>query len=226
MENNKAKKTLHIAIDGPAGAGKSSVAREIATRLGIAYLDTGAMYRVVAYKALSHGLSIKDEEQVTALAGKIKITFGCGENPAVYCDGKDVTTEIRSPEVGRAVSFIASYPGVRECLVNLQRQEAAKGSVVMDGRDIGTYVLPQAEVKIFLTASPAERAQRRHQENIMAGKESNYEEVLADIKKRDLMDTERKHAPLKPAPDAIILDTTDLSQQEVVETIIKIVREA
>jgi len=223
LENNK---LIHIAIDGPAGAGKSSVAREIATRLGIAYLDTGAMYRVVAYKALSLGVSIRDEEQVTALAGKIKITFGPGGNPEVYCDGQNVTTEIRSPEVGRAVSVVASYPGVRECLVNLQRQEAAKGSVVMDGRDIGTYVLPQAEVKIFLTASPAERAKRRHRENILAGKESNYEEVLADIQKRDRMDMERKHAPLKPAPDAIILDTTDLSQQEVVETIIKIVREA
>jgi len=216
---------MHIAIDGPAGAGKSTVARAVADRLGIAYLDTGAMYRVVAYKALSCGIPIQDEERVTALAQKIKISFEYGENPMVYCDGENVTAEIRSPEIGRAVSIIASYPGVRECLVNLQRQEAAKGSVVMDGRDIGTYVLPQAEVKIFLTASPEERAKRRYRENLLAGKKSSYEEVLDDIKKRDRMDTMRKHAPLKPAPDAKIIDTTNLSQQEVIETILKIVGE-
>ncbi len=222
----KENKIIHIAIDGPAGAGKSSVAREVAKILGIAYLDTGAMYRVIAYKALSLGVPVTDEERVTELAGSVQMSFGREESPSVYCDGENVTDQIRSPEVSRAVSVIAAYRGVRECLVALQRREALQGSLVMDGRDIGTYVLPEAEIKIFLTASPDERAKRRHLENMLAGKPSVYEEVLADIKQRDSFDSGRKYAPLKPARDAVILDTTELSKQEVIEKILKIVREA
>jgi len=217
---------LHIAIDGPAGAGKSTVARRVAEKLGIAYLDTGAMYRVIAYKALSEGISPQNEEIVTSLAHSAKISFGQRDKPSVYCNGEDVTSQIRSSDVSRAVSVIASYQGVREYLVGLQRRVAAQGSVVMDGRDIGTFVLPLAEVKIFLTASAEERARRRHFENIQTGKVSSFEEVLADIEKRDRLDSERIYAPLKPAKDAIILDTTGLTEEEVIEKIVKIVREA
>jgi cytidylate kinase len=222
----KGKKNLHIAIDGPAGAGKSTVAREVAKKLGICYLDTGAMYRVVAYKVLASGILLGDEEKVSSIAKTTKIRFGYGGKQSVYCDEIDVTDQIRSPEVSRAVSVVASYQGVRESMVRLQREEATKGSLVMDGRDIGTYVLPEADVKIYLTALAEERAQRRHLENIEAGKESNFEQVLLDIEARDRLDSEREHAPLRPAENAIILDTTGLSIGEVTRQIVKIVREA
>lgn len=214
---------FHIAIDGPAGAGKSTVARLVAERLGICYLDTGAMYRVIAYKALSKGISLQDEDEVTNIAKNVKIGFE--HNKTVYCDGQNITDEIRSTEVSRAVSVVAAYQGVRQSLVKIQRQEALKCSLVMDGRDIGTYVLPEAEVKIFLTASAEERAKRRHLENLEAGKASSLAEVCQDIKNRDRLDSEREHSPLKPAEDAIILDTTGLTIEEVIEEILKIVRE-
>lgn len=215
-----------IAIDGPAGAGKSTVARKVAEILGYCYLDTGAMYRVVAYKALQEGISLQDEQAVTKLARNTEICFDHLDRKSVYCDGQDVTGEIRSNEVSRAVSVVASYPGVRERLVRLQQMEAEKGNVVMDGRDIGTYVLPLAKTKIFLTASEEERARRRYLENLQTGKTSSMQEVAADIQKRDRMDTEREYAPLKPAEDAIKVDTTGLSVEAVVERIVKIVREA
>jgi len=223
------RKLLHIALDGPAGAGKSTVAKKVAQRLGISYLDTGAMYRAVAYKVLADGIPPEDEEKVSAVARRIKINFdhntASGEQPEIYCDGENITRQIRSTEVSRAVSLIASYPEVRKRLVELQRREAAENSLIMDGRDIGTYVLPQAAVKIFLTASPEERARRRHLENLQMGKKSSLEEVLADIEKRDKFDSERKHAPLKPAADAIMLDTSGLTQEEVVERILQIIKE-
>ena len=224
--DTKKGKFQHIAIDGPAGAGKSTVARKVAEKLGICYLDTGAMYRVVAYKVLAAGISLLDEEKVTSIAKNTKIRFGYSEENSVYCDDKDVTDQIRSPEVSRAVSVVASYQGVRESMVTLQRQEATKGSLVMDGRDIGTYVLPEADVKIYLTALAEERAKRRYLEHIEAGKESNLEQVLLDIETRDRLDSEREHAPLRPAENAIILDTTGLSIEEVTRKIVKIVREA
>jgi len=215
-----------IAIDGPAGAGKSTVARKVAEILGFCYLDTGAMYRVIAYKALQQGIPLQDEQAVTELARNTKICFDHLDRQSVYCDGQNVTGEIRTNEVSRAVSVVASYPGVRERLVSLQQMEAGKGNVVMDGRDIGTYVLPLAKTKIFLTASEEERAKRRYLENLQAGKTTSLQEVAADIEKRDRMDTEREYAPLKPAEDAITIDTTGLSVEEVVARIVKIVQEA
>ncbi|NLI91740.1 MAG: (d)CMP kinase [Peptococcaceae bacterium] len=218
------KRFHQIAIDGPAGAGKSTVARKVAQSLGYCYLDTGAMYRVIAYKALEAGIPLDDERAVTGLVKNTEIYFKHGDSESVFCDGKDVTNHIRSKEVSRAVSIVASYQGVREQLVHLQRQEAAKGNVVMDGRDIGTHVLPEAEVKIYLTASEEERAKRRYLENIKSGKASSLEEVLRDIQKRDRLDSEREHDPLKPAADAFILDTTGLPAEEVVRKIVNIVR--
>ncbi|RNC28044.1 MAG: Cytidylate kinase [Candidatus Dichloromethanomonas elyunquensis] len=218
------KRYHQIAIDGPAGAGKSTVARKVAESLGYCYLDTGAMYRAVAYKALVEGISLDDEQAVTNLAQNTNVCFNRGDGRSVFCDGRNITTHIRSTEVSRAVSVVAAYPGVRERLVHLQRQEAAKGSVVMDGRDIGTYVLPEAEVKIYLTASEEERARRRYLENLQAGKVSSLEEVLEDIQQRDRLDSEREYAPLKPAADAYILDTTGLPAEQVAEKIVSIVR--
>ncbi|HHV64564.1 MAG TPA: (d)CMP kinase [Peptococcaceae bacterium] len=215
-----------MAIDGPAGAGKSTVAKEVAKRLGISYLDTGAMYRVVAYKALRDGIPLEDEELITTLAENIEISFEHGEKEAVYCNGEDVTEAIRDAEVSRAVSLVASYPGVRKRLVKLQRQAATKGSFVVDGRDIGTHVLPEAKVKIFLTASVEERAKRRYLENLQSGKKTTLEEVTADIESRDRLDSQREYAPLKVAKDAIIIDTTGLTIEEVTAKIVEIAREA
>lgn len=220
------KKNFHIAIDGPAGAGKSTVAKLVAESLGICYLDTGAMYRVIAYKALQANIPLEDEQAVTNIANTIEISFDHENDKKVYCNGEDVTNIIRTSEVTRAVSIIATYPGVRAHLVKLQRQEAAKESLVMDGRDIGTYVLPNAGVKIYLTASPEERAKRRYLEDIKKDKTVSLEEVMNDMENRDRQDSEREHAPLKPAEDAIILDTTGRTVEEVVGEIVRIVGEA
>lgn len=223
---NTYKQYHQVAIDGPAGAGKSTVARKVAEILGFCYLDTGAMYRAIAYKALQQGILLQDEQAVTELVRNTKICFDHLDRQSVCCDGQNVTVEIRTDEVSRAVSVVASYPGVRERLVRLQQMEAERGNVVMDGRDIGTYVLPRAKTKIFLTASEEERAKRRYLENLEAGKTTSLQEVAADIGKRDRMDTEREYAPLKPAEDAIMIDTTGLSVEEVVARIVKIVQEA
>lgn len=223
--NTGQKRKLQIAIDGPAGAGKSTVAKKVAEKLGIYYLDTGAMYRAVAHEVLRLGIPLENEKEVTKIAENTRISFDYSNNEAVFCNGKNVTTEIRSPEVTKAVSVIAAYPGVRNHLVKLQRQEAAKGNVVMDGRDIGTHVLPQAAVKIFLTASLEERAKRRFLEMLEKGKISSPEKVLEDIAKRDRYDSEREFAPLRPAKDALVIDTTGLTVEEVVDKIVSIVRE-
>jgi len=226
LEMMKKSKFYQIAVDGPAGAGKSTVARKVAESLGFCYLDTGAMYRVIAYKALQVGIALDNEEEITKLAQQTEISFGFDQSdPSVYCDGQDVTLNIRDAEVSRAVAAVASYPGVRERLVTLQRLEATKGSVVMDGRDIGTYVLPQAAVKIFLTASEEERAKRRYIQEINMGKDSSFVRVLEDMKLRDQLDSEREYAPLRPASDAIILDTTGKTIIEVVGEIVQIVQE-
>lgn len=217
---NKANRALQIAIDGPAGAGKSTVARAVAEQLGMLYLDTGAMYRAVAYKVLLSGISLENEQEVTRVARKTKISFD--HNFKVYCDGEDVTSLIRSQDVSRAVSMVASYSGVRDYLVGIQRFEASKGNVVMDGRDIGTCVLPEADLKIFLTASAEERARRRFLEIQKSGECLSFEQVLKDIENRDRYDSQREHAPLKPAPDAVIIDTTGMSFTEVVQQIIKL----
>jgi cytidylate kinase len=218
------KKFHQIAIDGPAGAGKSTVAKKVAEALGYCYLDTGAMYRVIAYKALASGTPLDNEYEITRLARQTKVYFSHDGSRSVYCDGQDVTESIRSAEVSRAVSVVAAYPGVREEMVKLQRQEAEKANVVMDGRDIGTDVLPGAEVKIYLTASEAERAKRRYLENLRAGKTTSLEEVATDMENRDRLDSEREHSPLRPAADAVMIDTTGLSAEQVVDKIVRIVR--
>lgn len=216
---------MQIAIDGPAGAGKSTVAKAIAKQLGLFYIDTGAMYRAIAHKALTYNIPLTQEDLVTALACEANILLDHSEARRVYCDGEDVTEAIRSPEVSRAVSLVATYPKVRERLVELQRFEAERGGVVMDGRDIGTYVLPNADLKIFLTASLDERAKRRWLELQHSGKGLSLEEVKKDMEKRDRSDAEREVAPLEPASDAIILDTTGLNIEEIVSRIIEMVKE-
>ncbi|NMA69575.1 MAG: (d)CMP kinase [Desulfitobacterium sp.] len=214
------KNTYQIAIDGPAGAGKSTIAKAIARRLGILYVDTGAMYRAIAYKANTLNLPLDQEQTISDMAWNTDIVLKNGEDERVLCDGKDVTEEIRSPEVTRAVSIIAAYPKVRERLVAIQRRKAQEKSVVMDGRDIGTYVLPQADLKIFLTASLEERSKRRWLELQQRGKKQSLESVQEDIINRDRLDRERKVSPLVPADDAYILDTTGLSIEEIVEDIV------
>lgn len=215
-----------IAIDGPAGAGKSTVAKAVAKRLGLFYLDTGAMYRALAYKALKMKIDINDVLRVSELARCTEIVMDHSEKRFVWCDGQEVSTQIRTPEVTKAVSKVAAYPQVRARLVDLQRLEAKKGGLVMDGRDIGTHVLPQADLKIFLTASPEERAKRRWLELMAAGKEVSLDEVKRDMEERDRADSERETSPLIPAKDAHILDTTGLRIEEIVGMIVSLSMEA
>lgn len=211
---------LQIAIDGPAGAGKSTVAKLVAKRLNLFYVDTGAMYRAIAYKALTCGIPIDDEEMVSQMAQNTQVVLDHSGERFVWCDGENVTQAIRSPEISRAVSTVATYIRVRERLVELQRMEANRGGVVMDGRDIGTHVLPEADLKIFLTASAHERARRRWIELQNAGKTISLEEVAQDMERRDRQDTEREVSPLEPARDAKILDTTSLSVEDIVTEIL------
>lgn len=217
-----------IAIDGPAGSGKSTVAKALAARLGIHYLDTGAMYRSVAYRALAEGIALEDERALTALAEATPIRFDHADNSpvptSVYAGGEDVTTAIRTPEVDAAVSAAARVPGVRAAMVPRQRDLAA-GSAVVEGRDIGTVVFPDAEVKVFLTASPRERARRRHVEQAQAGHDVTHEQVLERLQRRDAADESRETSPAVKAPDAEQIDTTGLSIDEVVERIARIAEE-
>lgn len=216
---------MQIAIDGPAGAGKSTVAKAVAELLGLFYLDTGAMYRAVAHKALINKVDIHSAEEVSRLAAQTRISFDHAQGDRVWCDGKDVTGAIRTPEVTRAVSVIAAYPEVRERLVAWQRLEAERGGVVMDGRDIGTQVLPRAELKVFLTASPEARAKRRWLEVQATGKEIALAEIAADMERRDRQDRERESSPLKPAADAVVLDTTGLTVEQVISEIVTMAQE-
>lgn len=211
---------LQIAIDGPAGAGKSTVAKIVAKRLNLFYVDTGAMYRAIAYKAQKIGVPLEDESSVSQIAKTTEVVLDHSDERIVWCDGENVTQAIRCPEISRSVSIVAAYEGVRKRLVELQRLEAERGGVVMDGRDIGTHVLPEADVKIFLTATIEERATRRWIELRNAGKTIPLVEVAQDMQKRDRQDTEREVSPLEPAQDAIILDTTDLSVDEIVAKIL------
>ncbi|MFA6808259.1 MAG: (d)CMP kinase, partial [Eubacteriales bacterium] len=202
----------------------STVARMVAEKLGMQYLDTGAMYRALTYKVLSSGIMINDEKSVTQLARNTELEVENRERLYVWCDGEEIGLKIRSTEVTRAVSVIAAYFGVREYMVGLQKKIALQKNVVMDGRDIGTNVLPNANLKIFLTASLEERAKRRYFEIKKAGKECVLEELISDIKLRDKNDSQRNYAPLKPAVDAIILDTTELSLENVVDRIVAMSR--
>lgn len=215
----------NIAIDGPAGAGKSTVAKLLARRLNYLYVDTGAMYRALTCKALRQGIDLTNEEALTFLAENtnIKLVPGADGN-RVLLDGEDVTPCLRRPEVNGAVSLVARVPGVRHRLVALQREMAAQQPVVMDGRDIGSYVLPEAEHKFYLTATLEERSRRRWLELQAQGLKVTVEEVRRELEARDRLDSERAVGPLVVPPDAICLDTTGLSPEEVVERMVRVVQ--
>ncbi len=215
----------NIAIDGPAGAGKSTVAKALAKKLGYLYIDTGAMYRALTLKALENNIDISDEEALKKLAQTTNIKLTPGEEQKVYLDEMDVTEAIRMPEVTKNVSQVAQYAGVREKLVLCQRKLAEKNLVVMDGRDIGTNVLPNAKYKFYLSASIHERAKRRYEELKQKGYEVDFDKLMLEIENRDRQDSSRKIAPLVQAPDAIFIDTTNLTPEEVIEKIYFIVRE-
>lgn len=213
---------LNIAIDGPAGAGKSTVAKAIAARLGITYLDTGAMYRAVALYALDNSISPEDEKSVVAVLDKIRIEIKYLEGTqVVYLNGEDVSLRIRENRMSKAASDISKIPAVRLKLVEMQRTIAAGTDVVMDGRDIGSYVLPDANYKFFLTASPAVRAKRRFDELTAKGEKVNYDDILGDIEKRDRNDSTRAFAPLRKTDDAVEIDSSALSAEEVVGLILE-----
>ena len=214
-------KKIRIAIDGPAAAGKSTVAKKIAEKLSIVYIDTGAMYRALTYKALLQEIDVQDEESMTTLLGNSEIRLLQQDSrQRVLLDERDVTDDIRTEKVSNAVSYVASHRNIRKSMVEQQQQLANNISVVMDGRDIGTHVLPSAEIKIFLIASVEERAERRHKENIEKGYQSNLEQLMEDIRNRDKRDMTREVAPLLKAKDAISIDTTSLTIDEVVEQIL------
>lgn len=213
-----------VAIDGPSGAGKSTIAKAVAKKVGFSCLDTGAMYRAVAWYALNNGFSPDDEAACAEIARTREISFGHEPGDPVprrvFIDGVEITSAIRSAEIDRAVSPVSAHPGVREALLEQQRRIGAHGNYVVEGRDIGTVVFPQAELKIFLTASPEERAHRRVRQNADRGIGSiNFEEVLADIRRRDEQDSNRAVAPLKPAPDAHLFDSTDHYIEEVIDEV-------
>jgi cytidylate kinase len=211
-----------IAIDGPAAAGKSTVAKKVAKQLNITYIDTGAMYRAFTLYTLRQGVDPKDQRATEALIPNVHITLkSTGE---VILNGEDVSSEIRQPFVSSSVSFIASYKSIRLALVDLQRKMADHLSVVMDGRDIGTYVLPDALVKIYQIASVETRAVRRYEENLEKGIVSSLESVEEDLRSRDYIDSHRDFAPLKPASDSVLIDTSYMTVDEVVQRIIDIVQ--
>jgi cytidylate kinase len=218
-------KKMNIAIDGPASAGKSTIAKKVAEKLGYIYLDTGAMYRTLTYAAISNGSDLHDEEALHKLLQGIRITFSTAENEMqrVFLNEEDVTESIRSEEVTQNVSLVSSFAKVREEMVGRQKSIARSGGVVMDGRDIGTVVLPDAEVKIFMTATAEERALRRYKENMAKGMTTSLEELTEDMKRRDHLDSTRTISPLKKADDAIVLDSTHLEIDEVVKRILGII---
>ncbi|WP_026573308.1 (d)CMP kinase [Bacillus sp. UNC438CL73TsuS30] len=222
MDNKK----ISIAIDGPAAAGKSTVAKIAAEKLSYIYIDTGAMYRALTYKAIQKKLNFEDEEALYDTLLTTEIVLAPSENgQLVYLDQSDVTTAIRSAEVTNSVSIVAKQQKIREEMVKRQQALASNGGVVMDGRDIGTHVLPHAEVKVFLLASVDERAERRHAENLEKGFPSDLEKLKQEIARRDKIDSEREIAPLKKADDAVEIDTTSMTIPEVVEKIMELVLE-
>ena len=225
-----------VAIDGPAGSGKSTVAHAIAERCGLTYLDTGAMYRCVTLACLQRGVSVDDDDAVAQVAREVHISFGASEvGQTVILDGVDVTPDIRTPEVDRNVSAVSAVPAVREAMVALQRAVGAEGSVVAEGRDIGTVVFPAAEVKVFLTADARARAHRRAVQRAGGDAATDAEAtadaaevqaILADLERRDKLDSTRKEAPLRPAEDAHHIDSSGMGVKEVVDAIVKLMEEA
>ena len=217
---------INIAIDGPSGAGKSTAARAAAAKLGYIYVDTGALYRAVGVAALRRGIATDNAAAVAAMLPELEISlrFEAGEQH-VYLNGEDVSTDIRLPEASMAASNVSAVPAVRAFLLDLQKNLAKANNCLMDGRDIGTVVLPDAQLKVFLTASPEVRAARRYKELIERGTPVEYETLLEEIKQRDYNDSHRAVAPLKPADDAVYLDTGDMTLAEVIAAVAALARE-
>ena len=217
---------VSVAIDGPAGAGKSTLARRLAAELGYIYVDTGAMFRTIGLYALRAGKDPKDNEAVNALLPEISLKFAFIEGEQhIYLNGEDVSTAIRTEEVGMAASAVGANPEVRAFLLGMQRDMAKTQDVLMDGRDIGTVVLPNATVKIFLTATPEARAERRYKELLMKGEKHDYQNVLADVRARDYQDTHRAAAPLRKAEDAVLVDTSELNFDQSFEALKKVIQD-
>ena len=218
---------ISIAIDGPSGAGKSTLAKSLAARLGYLYVDTGAIYRTIGYYAFSNGIDPKDETAVVATLPEIRVemTYGDDGLQHMLLNGADVTKEIRLPEISMYASAVSAHPGVRAFLLEMQRQLARTSNVIMDGRDIGTVVLPDAKVKVYLTASSEERARRRCLELEQRGTPEPFEKVLKEIEERDWNDSHRAVAPLRQADDAVLLDTTNLNFEQSEEALLKIIEE-
>lgn len=212
---------FQVAIDGPAGSGKSTISKKVCDLLGFVHIDTGAMYRAVTLEALNRGIDLENPNEYSFLE-EIEIIY---ENDKIYLNGKSVGREIRSTRVADHVSTVAKMAVVRQKMVKIQQKAALHGRIVMDGRDIGYVVLPNADVKIFLTASVEERAKRRYKESQLAGRCEKYEDILENIKSRDFKDSNRELNPLRQAEDAILLDTTNLNIDQVVEEIVKIINE-
>ena len=211
-------KFYSVAIDGPAGAGKSTIAKVLAKELGLIYVDTGALYRTVGYYTTHRGITLDDIEGITAALSDLTVELKYVDGvQRVFANGEDVSDLIRTPAISMAASAVSAIPAVRDYLLATQRDIAAKNSVVMDGRDIGTVILPNAEVKIFLTASPEARARRRYAELQEKGDPATYEEVLSDMIKRDYDDSHRATAPLKQAEDAVLVDTSDMGLAETID---------
>lgn len=220
-------KQLSVAIDGPSGAGKSTIARAAARTLGFVYVDTGALYRAIGLAVARAGYDALDRSEILSVLPEIKLEL-CyinGEQHVLLC-GEDVSQEIRTPRISQYASRVSSVPEVRAYLLDLQREMARHNSVIMDGRDIGTVILPDAEVKIYLTASAEKRAERRCKELLEKGQQVTEGQVLADMAKRDMQDAGRDIAPLRKAEDAILLDTSDLTLDESIEAVLKIIRKA
>ena len=219
--------SIAIAIDGPAGAGKSSLSKEVAKELSFIYVDTGALYRTIGLAASRKGLKKEDKAEIISMLNDIdvKLSFNDEGTQIVLLNGVDVSSFIRTPEASMFASAVSAIPEVRAFLLDLQRNMAKSDNVIMDGRDIGTVVLPDAKIKIFLTASPEKRAMRRHKENIEKGIDSTYEEVLKDVNQRDYQDSHREIAPLKPAEDSVLVDTSDYDFEGSKELLLKVIKE-
>lgn len=219
--------SIAIAIDGPAGAGKSSLSKEVAKELSFIYVDTGALYRTIGLAASRKGLKKEDKAEIISMLNDIdvKLSFNDEGTQIVLLNGEDVSSFIRTPEASMFASAVSAIPEVRAFLLDLQRNMAKSDNVIMDGRDIGTVVLPDAKIKIFLTASPEKRAMRRHKENIEKGIDSTYEEVLKDVNQRDYQDSHREIAPLKPAEDSVLVDTSDYDFEGSKGLLLKVIKE-
>lgn len=214
---------FNIAIDGPSAAGKSTIADILAERLGYNHLDTGAMYRAVAYKALKDNISLEDEEKIVEMIHKMDLKMNA--DGTVILDDDDISEEIRTPEISMGASNVSKLEGCRKALVEMQQKICEEGGYILDGRDIGTVVLADAPVKIYLVATAEARAERRLKQNLENGIESDYETILEDIIKRDYQDTHREHSPLRKADDAVEIDTSEMTIEEVVQTVLEVIKE-